>query len=317
MQIAYFAPLERAFARMKQILFGPFDLVKWLVIGFGCWLAELTSSSGGGGGSGWRMESGDDAQALLAATRAPDWMPPVLSGLAAWLVISLVLAVLGLLLLFTWLSSRGRFLFLDNVLHDRGAIKAPWKEYSREGNSLFLWNLGFFAVCLVLFAVALAPFILSLVTGEEAGKLAGLFLTLPLGLVLVLAIAYTRLFLVDFVVPLQLKERLTTMEAWRRFLPLLRRHLGHFLLYGLFVLLLWLLVAAAILVLGFATCCFFIVLVILPYVGTVVLLPVYTTFRALSLEFFAQFGPDYDLFATVAPPIPPAPEEGGEPATVG
>jgi hypothetical protein len=46
---------------------------------------------------------------------------------------------------------------------------------------------------------------------------------------------------------------------------------------------------------------------IIPYVGTVVTLPIWYTLRAFSLEYLAQFGPEYDLFPEpVAEAIPEA-----------
>ena len=53
------------------------------------------------------------------------------------------------------------------------------------------------------------------------------------------------------------------------------------------------------------TCCFC-CLALLPYVGTVVLLPVLVFQRAYSLHFFAQFGTSYDVFPPVLPAPPPA-----------
>jgi len=48
-----------------------------------------------------------------------------------------------------------------------------------------------------------------------------------------------------------------------------------------------------VLVLCLFTCC----IVLLPYVGTVILLPVWVLYRAYSVEFLAQFHPDFDVFA--------------------
>jgi hypothetical protein len=42
-----------------------------------------------------------------------------------------------------------------------------------------------------------------------------------------------------------------------------------------------------------ATCC----IAALPYIGTVILLPVFVLLRAFSLLFLRQFGPDYDVWA--------------------
>ena len=51
MVITFVDPLSRAVERMRQILFQPFDLVKWLVLGFSAWLAGLASGAGGGTGA--------------------------------------------------------------------------------------------------------------------------------------------------------------------------------------------------------------------------------------------------------------------------
>jgi hypothetical protein len=44
-----------------------------------------------------------------------------------------------------------------------------------------------------------------------------------------------------------------------------------------------------------ATCC----LAALPYIGTVILLPVFVCLRAYGLLFIRQFGPDYDVWAAI------------------
>jgi len=40
----------------------------------------------------------------------------------------------------------------------------------------------------------------------------------------------------------------------------------------------------------------------LPYVGTVILLPFYVTYRLFSVEFLAQFDPGFDLFTPLEIP---------------
>ena len=42
-------PLTPALQQVKQMLFKPFDLAKWVTIGFCAWLAGLGESGGGGG----------------------------------------------------------------------------------------------------------------------------------------------------------------------------------------------------------------------------------------------------------------------------
>src|SRR3982751_2987078 len=50
------------------------------------------------------------------------------------------------------------------------------------------------------------------------------------------------------------------------------------------------------------TCC----LAALPYVGTVILLPVFVCLRAFGLLFIRQFGPDYDVWAAMPEASPTA-----------
>jgi len=59
-----------------------------------------------------------------------------------------------------------------------------------------------------------------------------------------------------------------------------------------------------------ATCC----IAAIPYIGTVILLPVFVLLRSFSLLFLRQFGSDYDVWANFIPPefspillSPPAP----------
>ncbi|HSA94906.1 MAG TPA: hypothetical protein VLJ16_02560, partial [Acidobacteriota bacterium] len=58
---------------------------------------------------------------------------------------------------------------------------------------------------------------------------------------------------------------------------------------------------------GLVTCCVGWFLLIIPYIGTVITLPFWYLLRAFSLEFLAQFGPDYDVFAKPEAPAATAP----------
>ena len=49
-EIGVTEPIAPAYERVKQMLFKPFDLTKWITIGFCAWLAGLGESGGGGGG---------------------------------------------------------------------------------------------------------------------------------------------------------------------------------------------------------------------------------------------------------------------------
>jgi hypothetical protein len=131
-KIEIFKPFGEAFELMKKILFQPFDLGKWCVVGFAAFLASLS----GGFGYSFNLFSHwgarEDRKAI--AESFPD-----LGHVAQmeWWVIALMviggLIILALVLVFMWLGARGRFIFTDCVVCNRGAIVAPWKEFRGAG----------------------------------------------------------------------------------------------------------------------------------------------------------------------------------------
>jgi hypothetical protein len=310
MFIVYLEPFERAWQRMKLVLFRPFDLHKWFVVGFNAFLAGLAESRNGSGGSRGRSDMSfrefldlpDKAWAWLISH--PGWFIAI--GFLAVVVIIILIALL-------WLSSRGKFMFLDNVVHNHAEIARPWREFRKEGDSLFLWRLVFGFIAFAIFAAFAVFFFVGARQLYDAGFgqhvpivfLIGLGLTF---LVLLLIIGYISLFLNDFVIPIMAKDRIPAVAGWRRFLPLLGQHPFRFIFYGMLIFVLYILFVVLVIFVGLITCCIGWLLLVIPYIGTVVTLPVWYTFRAFSLEFLAQFGPEYQLFPAPvksAPPNPP------------
>jgi len=312
MRIAYFDPLGRAWERMKTALFKPFDLHKWFVVGFNAFLAglaEASNGSGGGraGGHG-HMTFGEflnlPGKAWGWLTTHPGWFVAIIFG-------AMVLIVIGILVL--WLSSRGKFMFLDNVVRNGAEIAKPWKQFRTASDSLFLWRLVFtFVVIAVTVAFAVLFFVTArgLYFASSGGRIPWPLL-LGVGfifLLLFIVLAYITTFLNDFVVPIMYKNGITATQGWRCFLSLFGRYPFYFILYGLFMFLLMILFVIVVIIAGLITCCIGWLLLVIPYIGTVVTLPVWYTFRAFSLEFLGQFGPDYVLFPAPEPPpaAPPA-----------
>ena len=122
-----------------------------------------------------------------------------------------------------------------------------------------------------------------------------------------IACAYVSLFLDSFIVPLMYKEGIGPVEAWRRFVPWIERYFGGFVLYGLFLLGLAVALGVGVIVVGLMSCCVGLLLVVLPYVGTVILLPFLVAYRAFSLEFLAQLDAGFAIFPEKAAPPPPTP----------
>ncbi len=296
MNIAFFEPLNRAWERMKHILWQPFDLAKWLVLGFSAWLAGLADGAGGGGWK-WMADDNDfpgrydlhsNGEAFRHAGEALIWLP---------IIAVVVMAVAAILLLIVWLSSRAKFIYLDNVIHNRAQIVEPWHRFRDLGNSLFLWRVGFFVACGLIILLLLLLFFAPAATLSFSDALAGLsYAAMALGILVMIVVgilaAFVGLFLEGFVIPIMYKFDIKATEAWRYFLPWLKTRPLPFFLYGLFVLALGFCVVVIFGLACMLTCC----IVALPYVGTVILLPIWVTYRLFSVEFLAQFDPGFDLF---------------------
>jgi len=307
MNIEYFEPLSRAWSRMKIALFKPFDITKWFVIGFSAFLAGLTEGNGSSGGNG-TSRVGDDwsfREFIEFPNRAWDWLMDNPGWFIA--IVSFVVVLIAVGVTFTWLSSRGMFMFLDNVAQDKAEIAKPWKQYKSEGNSLFLWRLCFGLICFTLFIMF---FIFFFTTGAFIYR-ESLYRHVPVPFLvgmgflfffMIIIIGYISMFLKSFVVPIMYKNNIKTTQAWSRFLSLFGQHPFHFILFGIFVFLLTIMFVLLIIVAGLLTCCIGIILLIIPYIGTVVSLPVWYTLRAFSLEYLAQFGPEYDVFPPTEAP---------------
>jgi len=306
MHIAFIEPLSRAWNRMKVALFKPFDLSKWFVIGFNAFLAGLIEGHRGSGSSRW-SEDLSFREFLRFPERAWGW----LTGHPGWFIaivfVGLFLTIIILVLL--WLSSRGKFMFLDNVVQEKAEIVNPWKRFKRESHSLFLWRLGFAVIVIAVFIALVLFFFVTANSLYRDSRSAPILFTVGIGFLAVLifiVIGYITLFLNHFVVPLMYKNNITATQAWSRFLRLFGKRPLHFLFYGVLLFVFIVLFVIAVVIAGLLTCCIGWLLLAIPYIGTVVTLPVWYTFRAFSLEFLAQFGPDYDLFP---PPTEASSEE--------
>ena len=187
-------------------------------------------------------------------------------------------------------------------MHNRGAIVQPWKEYRTEGNSYFLFLLLLtVAVIAVFIAFALLIIVPVIVLNRhEHHELA----LIPLLLfVIIFPLALLLMTLAQFVAPLMYRRRCRVWPAITDLLSLLGEHLAVFILYVLFGFVVGIAVAILIIIATCLTCC----IAAIPYVGTVILLPVYVFLQSFSLLFLRQFGSDYDVWATLPPPAPSAP----------
>lgn len=310
-EISVTTPISQALDRVNRVLFQPFDLGKWFIIGFGAWLARLGEQGwhgggnyGGGphhGGSG----GGNFPQAL---ERAKDyvvgnlwWIGPV--------VVAVVVLGLVLWVVFTWLNSRGKFMFLHCVALNKAEVRVPWEQFAGAGNSLWRFRLGLglieMVVMLPLLALIIVPVLKMVMRGAPnaagivvaAGALLG-FIVVAIGF------AVIGKLMTDFVVPIMFLRGKKCLAGWGELGGLLVAHIGSFVLYFLMQLVLGMAIGLMVLVVVLATCCIAGCFMMIPYLGTVLLLPVLVFKRAYPLHFLAQFAPEYDVFppdATSAP----------------
>jgi hypothetical protein len=293
-KIEIIKPFGEAFELMKRILFQPFDFKKWFVIGFAAFLSGHISGVnlpiGNLGGSHQNIPSPDFEQ-------WKPWLPII--------IVAFVGVILIVIVVFSWLKARGNFIFNDCIARNRAAIVAPWREYRREGNSYFLYLLLVAFGAMSLFGVlALCLFGLGLLGHSESNTTMTpvLIILLVLFLILWIFVGFVFGVISYFMLPLMYVKRCRSGEAFRQVGGLLFENAGSFILFCLFG---FCLLLGAGMIGGIATC-FTCCLAALPYLGTVILLPVFVCLRAYGLFFIRQFGPDYDVWAVV-PQTPPSP----------
>jgi hypothetical protein len=290
MNIQYLEPLYWAFGHMRKSLFKPFNIGKWFAVGFSAFLAGLLD--GCGNGSSWQFDKGefdiDRIRDIPYTVR--DWIGENLEWTV--LIVLGIFFIIILIILANWLSSRGKFMLLENVVHNNSLIKKPWTEYAREADSLFLWRLIYGILAL---AVILGIIFYGIYNYEELHTLSLIGLAFLLLCVLIIC-GYISLFLNDFIVPIMYKNKISANEAWLKFILLLNENPVPFILYGILVFILIILVIICVIILGFLTCCIGFILIVIPYIGSVVLLPISYTFRGFSVAFLGQFGPSFVLF---------------------
>lgn len=325
-EISVTEAIEPAYERVKLMLFRPFNLSKWIIIGFCAWLAGLGESGGGGFNAlGEFNQSQGGAQEAEQIRRffhqAHEfivtnlvWVAPLAS------LLLLLAAALGLVVL--WLNSRGKFMFLHCVALDKAEVEAPWCQYAARSNSLFWFRLVVILASLALclpFVFFLAIAVIQMVTQGEpdvAGVLEALGLLLGLALVGI-PLALIRKFTADFVVPIMFLRGGTCTAAWGELWRLMSANPVQFTVYILFQIVLAMVIGALVVAAVLVTCCIAGCFLAVPFIGTVLLLPILIFKRSYSLYYLAQYGAEYDVFprptavpATAAMPEAPIPPPG-------
>jgi hypothetical protein len=297
--ISVIDPLSQAMVWARDVLFRPFDLGKWIVLGFCAWLAGLGERGGGPNGN---FNAGDHHGDFERDLRvAWNWLLDNLA-LVLFIVAVAFVVIFTIWLICLWLSSRGKFMFLDGVVHNRAAVVAPWRQFRGPGNALFRFRfvVGLLGALIVIAFLASLVFVAWLAVDTHAEKplliLFAICVLFPFVLTMI-AFGLLALAINDFVVPLMYLRNEGVGAAWRELGRLFSARPGTFILYVLIKIV----IAIAVAVISIVFCCLTCCIVLLPYVGTVILLPIAVFARAYPLYFLGQFGPDYARFATLGP----------------
>ncbi len=278
-------------AHTKAILFAPFNLSRWLAIGLCAWLATLGEGRGPNLLSEEYNETLNQVQSTLTAH-------PMLFGV-------LVIFSIALTVMIIWLGSRGRFMFYHCVLYNSNEIAHPWHYYQHLAASLFKFRL-----ILAIMGIASGMGFMGLITSTagSAFQVSDLSLILPESpflmplLLIILGLLICDILTNDFVVPIMHKHTLTCTAAWSHVWRTVGASKLTLFLYLLFKAMVAMAVGSAFLFIGLITRNTIYQMLMIPYVGTLILLPVLTFKRVFALHYLRQFGPDFDLFASDSGP---------------
>ncbi len=230
-------------------------------------------------------------------------------SLVVTLGIAIVVVGVAIGVALLWVSSRAKLMFIDCIAHDRAAVEEPWRRFKSAGSRLFRVRLvlSLIGMPLVLGAMALGVWMAwadikagRFGSGALLGGLIGGGLLLLFAFLMSIADSVVQDFLA---VSLYLHDE-TVAEAWQRVTTeIFAGRVGTIVVFYLMKIALGMAVGFLAMVGTCLTCC----IAALPYIGTVILLPLFVFSRAYVMFFVEQFGPAWRLF----PEPEPAPWQSG------
>ena len=297
--ISVIEPVSEAIEKTKIILFRPFDAEKWLVIGFCAWLANLLR----GGFHGMNLNF-HNHHAAPETAKIFELFRDHIIYISICITIAAVF-IIGITILCLWLSSRGQFMFIDCLAKNKAQIIQPWQIFKRQANSLFGFRLFLTVIGFAVITAMFVPIIFLAIAMKASSSIVITAIVMIFFMVLLIITAasffgFVQALTFDFVVPIMYLQKINILAAWQRFWPMLKCHFWKIMLYLLFKLLITLCIGAIVIfifLLGCCCCCISVILLI-PYIGTVILLPFPSFSKLYNLCFVRQFGNEYDVFSS-------------------
>lgn len=303
-KISVIEPIKPAIERVKLMLFQPFELRKWFIVGFCAWLAYLGTGGGGGGGGNWSGPHKHKAEIAESINVVKEYILNNLFWIIPTVVI-IIAAIICLGLFIAWINSRGRFMFLHCIATNKSEVKVPWQKFREHGNSLFIFRivLGLAALAIIALPISGIIFFVILITAHvvpHAFSVPGMMFCIIAIIVLAIVLSLVRKFTFDFVVPVMFLRTSNCVAGWREFLAVLAVNKANFTLYILFQIVITIVIGAITMIGACIGCCFCCasVLLFVPYIGTCILLPLLVFKRAYSLYYLRQFGTRFNVFGT-------------------
>ncbi len=299
MNISAIEPISQAWNHMVRILFKPFEIKKWFVLGFCAFLAQCNEGGGGNYGNYYSYSGNNGPNVSIPGgfDEGKVWIDANFSLFLTILISGIILVIL-IGLLATWLSSRGKFMLLDGIVKNRGAIKEPWTEYKTEGNSLFLFSIVIGLLILLTFSLIAGISVLIALPDIQSETFGGAGVAAivvggSLMLLFILACIAFSAFVKILMVPTMYLKRVRAIEGWKiAWNQLLKGHVGSFILLILMMFLLGLGAGMVGTLAICATCC----IGALPYISSVLFLPITVFFVCYALCYIQQFGGDWKFF---------------------
>lgn len=246
------------------VTFRPFKPKKWLILGF---VALMGGYIYGGGRINLpnpppreeqrgveTKKTSAPANALSPAKKSTQtaddefdrFITQAKEGIKNPLVISVIIVVILLfvsfMVLMTWLTSRFRFIFLEDVVKNDASLRAPFARNKIQGNSLFWFYLAFAVIVFIILGIfafiVYLVFIKSGVFNHPTGSdvlqiIIGIIALGMLFLGIFFIAAMIGLIVNDFVLIVMFKDKLKVMPAWGKAFAAIKHNKLDFFIYFL------------------------------------------------------------------------------------
>ena len=287
-------PIRPALKRMKEILFQPFSIRKWLSIGFCSFLAFRSASYS------YKSFSHGNQKTSFGWADIQQYIHQHLTQVI-WGSLAVLVVFLLIFFVIVWLNCRGQFMFLHCVALNRGEVAIPWKRFKQAAGNLWKFNsvIGLLILINILIAAAIVVYVKIRNPYFGSGDFLRLLPLFGTFLLVVLVFCIITFFTKEFLVPIMFLRGGTWSDGWRELGDLIRVNPWRFTLYILFQIVIGLGILLVLIVAVLCTCCLGGLLLLIPYIGSVLLLPVTVFQRSYSLYYLAQYGDRFDVFSDI------------------